>query len=390
MKNLKLSMVFLLLVFLFNCNSNDIKKELTKESNDNSSFSEESNTVSSLSLTAQNYIHPDSLNLKITPYIPDYPDLGVSGKQLLETRLNRAISIYAYGGNGANPRFVIGPVINLLSKNVTGTAPTKYANTYEVTLLSLDVVSEIIFSSYTFKIKGVGDSPSKAFINAFRDYSFESEEFFNFLKQTQLKIAQYYISNCDNIIMEAESEANTKNYDVAFALLQSIPIEASTCFKKAMDRKQVFFQNSLNTNCQSILATMKAELGKSNDPSASGFNEAAMSYYAMIDQSSSCYKEAEKLYLDYLNKLNPKAKRDWDYKMKEYQDMIRRIERDNQFRNDSSMANFQYLKHKDEMQAKAEIEGNKKLLQKYQYDQLPWLRKVFHLGKLDPFDGVNK
>ena len=29
------------------------------------------------------------------------------------------------------------------------------------------------------------------------------------------------------------------------------------------------------------------------------------------------------------------------------------------------MANFDYLKHKDEMQAKAEIDGNKKLLQKY-------------------------
>jgi hypothetical protein len=42
------------------------------------------------------------------------------------------------------------------------------------------------------------------------------------------------------------------------------------------------------------------------------------------------------------------------------------------------------------MQIKAEIEGNKKLLQKYQYDQLPWLRKVFHLGKYDPFDGVDK
>ena len=54
------------------------------------------------------------------------------------------------------------------------------------------------------------------------------------------------------------------------------------------------------------------------------------------------------------------------------------------------MANFDYLKHKDEMQTKAEIEGNKKLLQKYQYDQLPWLRKVFHLGKYDPFDGVDK
>lgn len=390
MKNFKIILLFLLLIFLFNCNSDDINKELTKESNENSSFSDASSTTSSLSIATQKYISSDSLNLKITPFIPDYPDLGVYGKQLLATRLNQAISIYGYGGNSTNPRFVIGPVINLLSKNITGTAPTKYANTYEVTLLSLDVVSEITFNSYTFQIKGVGDSPAKSFINAFRDYSFESEEFFNFLQQTQQKIAQYYNNNCDKLIMEAESEANARNYDVAFALLQSIPVEASTCFQKAMDKKKDFFLNSLNTNCQTILASMKAELGKSNDPSASGFNESAMSYYAMIDRSSSCYIEAEKFYLDYINKLNPKAKRDWDFKMKEYQDMIRRVESENQFRNDSTMQNFEYLKHKEEMLAKAEIEGNKKLLQKYQYDQLPWLRKVFHLGKLDPFDGVDK
>jgi hypothetical protein len=29
------------------------------------------------------------------------------------------------------------------------------------------------------------------------------------------------------------------------------------------------------------------------------------------------------------------------------------------------------------MAAKAEIEGNRKLIQKYNYDELPWLRKLF-------------
>ena len=50
--------------------------------------------------------------------------------------------------------------------------------------------------------------------------------------------------------------------------------------------------------------------------------------------------------------------------MQQYQDKIKRLERNDQFRKDSSMANFDYLKHKDEMMAKAEAEGSKKLLQK--------------------------
>jgi hypothetical protein len=45
--------------------------------------------------------------------------------------------------------------------------------------------------------------------------------------------------------------------------------------------------------------------------------------------------------------------------MQQYQNKIKKLERDDQFRYYSTMANFNYLKHKDEMQAKAEIEGNK-------------------------------
>jgi len=117
------------------------------------------------------------LSVKFTPYIPDYPDLGESGKQLMATRLNAAISKVGYGGDGANPRFILGPSINLLSKNVTGTAPTKYANTYEVTLMTCDVVTETVFESYTVEIKGAGDSPEKAFINGFREFTFVNVAF---------------------------------------------------------------------------------------------------------------------------------------------------------------------------------------------------------------------
>ena len=53
-------------------------------------------------------------------------------------------------------------------------------------------------------------------------------------------------------------------------------------------------------------------------------------------------------------------------------------------------AKYKHDVRMQELKTEAEIKGNKKLLQKYQYDQLPWLRKVFHLGKYDPFDGVDK
>jgi hypothetical protein len=388
MKKINLLIIGTIFV-LFSCT----KKEdpLTQGKNEEGAFTKQESTDASGSKSSSGSAITDlQLSIKLTPFVPDYPDLGASGRQILSTRINAAVAKVGFGGDGANPRFIIGPDINLLSKNLTGTAPTKYANTYEVTLLSADVVTETIFASYTFTVKGVGDSPDKAFIQGFRDFNFDNEEFYDFLKKTQDKIAQFYESNCNSFLQQADSEAKMRKYDAAYTILNNIPIEAKSCFDQAMNKKAEYFQLSLNTNCQSILASMKAELGKANDPSASGFNEAAMSYYMLIDQQSSCYSEAEKIYQAYLKKLNPKAKRDWEFEMKKYQDQVDRINKLDQFKQDSVVMNFDYLKHKDEMETKAEIEGNKKLLQKYQYDELPWIRKIFHLGKYDPFDRIDK
>lgn len=368
-------------------NQDDLNKKSTGQS---TAFGENQVTNATGNSSSSGVIGDYSLTIKLTPFVPPYDDLGESGRQLLSTKINAAVSKVGYGGDGANPRFIIGPSINIISKNITSTAPTKYANTYEVTLMTCDIVTETVFESYTFQVKGVGDSPAKAFISGFRDYNFANDDFYKFLAASQEKILAYYEQNCNTFLQEADAQASMRKYDAAFTVLNNIPMEAQSCYSMVVAKKSEYFQMNLNSDCQSVLANMKAEMGKSNDPSASGFNGAAMSYYSMIDPSSSCYIESEKIYQEYLKKLNPKAKRDWDFQMQQYQDKIKKLERDDQFRNDSTMANFDYLKNKDEMKAKAEIEGNKKLLQKYQYDELPWLRKVFHLGKHDPFDRVDK
>ena len=111
-------------------------------------------------------------NFKLNVYVPDNQDMGSEGGQLIETRLVAAMSKFGVSGTGVNPRFFIGPVVNLISKNITATSPTKYLNSYEITLHAVDAINQTIFSSYTFSGKGVGDSPSKACINAFQSQKF--------------------------------------------------------------------------------------------------------------------------------------------------------------------------------------------------------------------------
>jgi hypothetical protein len=379
---------YLFALVLFSCGSEPEEKEanntLKKETN-NSAFDNTSSTLADKSKDApESYNIEDTISIKLTPYVAENPEIGATGMKLLRDRLNSGITKLGFGGDGSNPRFIIGPSITLLSKNITSTAPTKYANTYEINFMVVDVVTETIFTSYQTEFKGVGDSPEKAFLSGIRNVKFDNKQFVDFLVRAEEKIFSFFESKCSSILAEANSEAQMRNYDEAFSILKSIPSEAKECFMNVQDKKLEFFQLSLNKNCNEILAKMKAEFGKFNDPSASGFNTEAMSYYSMIDRQSECHDEAQEIYNKYLKNLDPKAMKawnlevkKWDFEMKKYDDQMAMAREDQSFRRDYSI----YALDKDvkvaKIQADTESAGNKKLLKKYKYDESPWLLKVF-------------
>ncbi len=384
----KLSIIFFTCVSLFfvacssdtDANHTDSVKKTNTNSSDEA-FSSEENTQGSRSVNSDEDLDLSTkLSIKLTPFVPVYEGIGASGSKLLKDRLNAAITKIGFGGEGSNPRFIVGPSINIVSQNVTSTAPTKYANTYEINFMVVDVISETVFNTYTSEFKGVGDSPEKAFISGIRNVDFKNQQFMDFLLMSEKKIVEYFENNCESLLSEADAEAGMRNYDNAFAILKSVPTEAAVCFKEIQNKKMEYFQLSLNTICNELLAKMKAELGKFNDPSAAGFNAEAMNYYSMIDSKSECYAEAQTEYKKYTSKLKPEAKRDWEQKMKVYNDEIAMVKADKEFIRDEAKQARDFKVKMAEVEAKREIEGNQKLLAKYKHDESPWLIRLFSSG----------
>jgi len=384
----KLSIIFFTCVSLFfvacssdtDANHTDSVKKTNTNSSDEA-FSSEENTQGSRSVNSDEDLDLSTkLSIKLTPFVPVYEGIGASGSKLLKDRLNAAITKIGFGGEGSNPRFIVGPSINIVSQNVTSTAPTKYANTYEINFMVVDVISETVFNTYTSEFKGVGDSPEKAFISGIRNVDFKNQQFMDFLLMSEEKIVEYFENNCESLLSEADAEAGMRNYDNAFAILKSVPTEAAVCFKEIQNKKMEYFQLSLNTICNELLAKMKAELGKFNDPSAAGFNAEAMNYYSMIDSKSECYAEAQTEYKKYTSKLKPEAKRDWEQKMKVYNDEIAMVKADKEFIRDEAKQARDFKVKMAEVEAKREIEGNQKLLAKYKHDESPWLIRLFSSG----------
>jgi hypothetical protein len=95
----------------------------------------------------------------------------------------------------------------------------------------------------------------------------------------------------------------------------------------------------------------------------------AMHYYSLIDAKSCCYKDAQKEYNEYVSKLNPVAKRDWNQKLVEYKDEIELVKQGKLFEMEEKKMAFEYQTKIKEIESKTEIEGNKRLLAKYKHDE---------------------
>lgn len=382
---MKRIMFLIFSVFVISCGNNQLPKDVSNEISDSARTKLLEEKKERLEGKQSGESNNSSTNIEwgdiqFTPFIPPYPALGSEGIALLENKINSLITKFGVASMGGNPSFVIIPAINILSNNITSTAPTMYANTYQVIFYTACLTDGTIFSSADFSFKGVGESFLKSFINGIESTSFDEAKFKKLLSDGKDKAVKYYETHCENILQEAKTAAAQKQFSEAIMLLKAIPKEVS-CYKNTGELLEKYFKMSLFENCNQLLAQMKSELGMQSD--VGGFNEQAMSYYALIPSDAPCYKEALLVYNNYLKNLDPKAKEQWQ-----------KDEREFNLRKDKQEQDHTYAMTKAEFESKTAIEGHTELLDKYkkdyEYQKLPWLRKLVHLGEWDPFDPSSK
>lgn len=369
-----------MLVFLVSCSNSEKKKTDISDQERDSLLREKKERLTKDVPNMQSVSNIEWGSICFTPYVPPYPDLGEEGIAIIENKINYMVSKYGAAGSVGNPSFVIIPAINITSKNSTATAPTMYANKYDVTFYTANLLDGTIFSSASFAFKGVGESPLKAFINGLESSSINETEFVRLLTEGKEKAIRYYEANCSSILQQAKTEASQKNYEGAILILKTIPKEIN-CYQSSSDLIATYFKMYNGENCNQLLSKMKAELGK--ESAIGGFNETAMSYYALIPTDAPCYKEAQTSYNNYLKKLDPKEKQKWLTDEREFN-----------LRKDKQEQDNIYNMTKADLESKVAIEGQSVLLDKYkkdaEYNKLPWLRKLVHLGEWDPFDATSK
>lgn len=252
----------------------------------------------------------------LNTYLPDKIAIQTEAKNLLITKLNQVTSNNGMGGSQANPRFIITANVNVGTKDIIAGPPQMIAQNLDVTLFIGDAFTNTIFSNTTLSMKGVGINENKAFIDALKTFNPKNKEVIAFLEDGKTKIINYYSTNCDFIIKDAQTLADQFKFNEAIYQLMMVPNVCKECYFKAKDAATIIFNKKIESDCTEKLK--EAKLIWAAEPTENGALKASAIMISIIP-SDNCKTEINKLASEIKNKLQLEQKKKYDFDMLEMQ-----------------------------------------------------------------------
>ena len=255
----------------------------------------------------------------LNTYLPDKIAIPTEAKNLLFTKLNQITSNNGMGGSQANPRFIITANVNVGTKDVIAGPPQMIAQNLDVTLFIGDAVTNTIFSNTTLNLKGVGTNENKAFIDALKTINSKNKEVLAFLEEGKTKIINYYGTNCDFIIKDAQTLVKQEKYDEAIYQLSLVPDVCKDCYFKCLDTLTHIYQQKIDADCKVKFNEAKVTWTAAQTPNGA---EKAGDILSTINPMANCQTDVTA----FINAIDAKLKADekarWQFKMKQYADKI--------------------------------------------------------------------
>ena len=262
----------------------------------------------------------DAARITLAAYVPQQIDkIPDAARSILANKLNQIVTQNGMGGAANNERFIITANVNVISKDLTATAPPMTALVLEVTLYIGDGFVGTKFSSTSISVKGVGESETKAYISALKGISPTNSNIQSFVGNGKSKIIEYYNSKCDFIIKEAQTLVSQNNFEEAIFKLTSVPEVCKDCYDKCMDAVGPIYQKQIDRECKSKLMEANTAWNAAQDSYGA---DTAGGILAQIDPNASCYKEALALSNKIAQRIKEIDQRDWKLQLKEQQDNV--------------------------------------------------------------------
>lgn len=266
----------------------------------------------------------DVARIALTAYTPPQVEkISNIVSSMLTNKLNQIATQNGMGGNGINNRFIITANINVISKDITATAPAMVAFDLEVIFYIGDGIEGTKFASTSVSVKGVGTNETKAYIDAIKNIKPKDAAYANFISEGKKRIVEYYNANCDMIMNEAKSYESQNNSEAAIYTLSQIPKVCKDCYTKAVAQIAVVYKKQQERDCKTKIN--EADAIWAAKPTIEGAQEVA-NILIKIDPETECYKKAQvmakKINETVAKRMKEIDNREWQLKLLEVKSSI--------------------------------------------------------------------
>lgn len=269
---------------------------------------------------------------------PERENIPQEAAKQLETKLTQLLSANGIADTDPINRFVLTSKALVLTKDIVPGPPAKVSMNVEFVFMIGDVVENKVFETFSISTVGVGINENKAMIAAIKNVKPKNPEMIAFLNKAKDEIVEYYKLRCSQIKKDAEVVAAKHEYDKAIYSLMQVP-DVCDCAEECKSLAIVYGRERENFVAASLLNQAKAKWAES--PNSTGAI-AATDLLERISGGSASQKEVDALLKEISNKLKADEKKEWEFKMQQYQDKIEKQKRDDAARLEQQRANNAY------------------------------------------------
>ena len=263
----------------------------------------------------------DKSRIVLTPIVTSNANFPSYAANAVKNKLLQLVTSYGAGGSTYDPRFVITANFVELFREATPTAPPMIAIQLSPTLYIGDAATGTMYASCALPpVKGVGNNETKAYMAAVKALKVKDASVAAFIEEGKVKIIEYYNSQIDFIIANADALVGKEDYDGAIAMLMTVPDVCKEAYEKAMAKVEEVYLKKIDIESARLLNSAKQAW--SADMSEAGA-QAASEYLSQIHPNSSSYAEAEKLAGAIGKRIKELDQREWDFKMKKHDDNVK-------------------------------------------------------------------
>jgi hypothetical protein len=284
------------------------------------------------------------------------------------------------GGSQVNPRFIITANVNLGTKDIIAGPPQMIAQNVDITFFIGDALTNTVFSNITLSLKGVGTNENKAFIESIKTINPKNKDIAAFIEEGKNKIINYYSTNCDFIIKDAQTLVKQEKYDEAIYQLSLVPDVCQECYFKCLDTLSSIYQKKIDADCKTKLKEAKVIWTANQTPEGA---EKAGDILSTINPMASCQTDVDALVKSIDSKLKADEKARWQFKMKQYADKItaqkeqvriseEKSKRDDDYRENQSKRNLELDKIRVNAYREVAVEHARNQPKTITYNNIYW------------------